>query len=447
MNTLRDLEELLVPVSDTDLPGLLQGLQAKLCVELGVVASILYTDDPLDADLYRFEVGSGLAREPTPSQFRIGEGFLGQVVKERRLLGERFPGEALGSPATSAIVEAPEVTLLAIPLIYQDHVEGVWCIAAEKDLTPLFKQDEWQDFLYKWAAYLQSIRSRRYIQSLLERSQVQNQELITREEELRQNLEELAVTQEEMHRAQLLLAKQSERQNFIIDLFTLMATANPDSFRSLARILLAQSIQYFRAEAGGAFLREETTWRLLSTWTRKKSHLSLPPKWDPPFFLTEALEKLRQAVCYPDVDVGFESNGSYWLLLPYYTTAGLTGLICMAFPEPYPIEAEGTRDLLHIPIAYFSAYERIRKEEEATVRALDTIARVSEAQVSIESIDTPVEELPWLTEVPLVQRQAYIAALREALTQQRVLWTPPEDIACREIVVFTNKVFYRMKWR
>lgn len=446
MEDVKSLEALLVPVADSELPALLEAFQARACAALGTAASILYIGDAIDSALYHFEVGSGLARTPEPAHFRSEEGFLGQVVKEKRILSERFPGSVWGDPATSALIELPEVRIFAIPLIYQEQVEGVWCIAAERDIIPILKQTEWQDLLYKWAAYIQSVRSRRYIQSLLEQSQVQNQELITREEELRQNLEELAVTQEEMRRAQQLLARQSERQNFIIDLFTLMATADQGNLRSLSRIFLAQTVQYFHAARAAALLRNDSEWNLLSKWSGKKEDAADLSNWHIPSAIVEALDHTRQAACYFAAEMGLDADTHYWLLLPYYTVKGLTGIIGLGFREPFPLETEGHKDLLHIPIAYFSAYERVQKSNADTQAALQLIAEASEAQVSMAPIDTPLETLPWLSEIPLVQRESYIAALQHGIKQQSPLWIPPAEVTRKEMIVITDKVLYRMKW-
>lgn len=446
MNPLHELGELLVPISDKDVPVLLETFQAHLCSTIGAAASILYIADATDAELYAFEVGSGLAGPPTPTRFRKGEGFLGQVVKEKRILYERFPSDVWGEPATSALIEVPEINIYAVPLIYQEQVEGVWCIAADKDLEPLLKTTDWQELQYKWAAYIHSLRSRRYIQSLLEQSQVQNQELITREEELRQNLEELAVTQEEMRRAQQLLAQQSERQTFIIDLFTLMAAADQGNFRSLSRIFLAQTVQYFHAEMGVALLRNDSEWNLLFKWSGKKDAPESLSDWHIPSIISEAFEHKRQPACYFAAEVGLEADNRYWLLLPYYTVKGLAGLIGLAFSEPFPIETEGHNDLMHIPIAYFSAYERVQKSITATQATLQLIAEASEAQTSTVPIEAPLETLPWLSEIPLVQRETYIAALREGMKQQRPFWVPPTEVARKEIIFITDKLLYRLKW-
>ncbi|MCS7297626.1 MAG: hypothetical protein NZ611_05375 [Bacteroidia bacterium] len=451
MDTLEGIEGLLVPVSEAELPMVLESLQARLCAVLSASASLLYVADALDPTLYRFEVGASLARKPIPEYFRSGEGFLGQVVKEKSPFVERFPTSLFGELASSALVEVSEITIVAIPLLYQDQVEGLWCIAAPELVIDTFKHPHWQDVLYKWAAYLQSIRSRRSIQTLLEQSQVQNQELITREEELRQNLEELAVTQEEMRRAQQLLARQSERQNFIIDLFTLMAAANPANLRSLSRIFLAQLLQYFRAKVAAVLLREENRWKALFTWTTKDVGFAFPSAgWEISPSLMAALEAARQPTSSSTAELGLLPDQSYyWLILPYYTVQGLQGLIVLAFSEPYPLMEEGGRggkDLLHIPIAYFSAYERVREGSTTTQAALELIAQVSGAQSAVESIETPLEELSWLNDIPLVQREAYISALKEAIHRQVSLWTPPTQIASRELVVIGDKYLYRLRW-
>lgn len=443
----QSLEEYLVPVPEAQLVSHLEAFQARLCVELSVPASLLYIADATQNNLYKFEVGAGLAHLPSPDVFRTGEGFFGQAVLEKRPLTERLAGSALGNPAASALVDIPEVQIHAIPLIYQEQVEGLWCVAADKDILSILSESYWEDLLYKWAAYLQSIRSRRYIQALLEQSQVQNQELITREEELRQNLEELAVTQEEMRRAQQLLAHQSERQNFIIDLFTIMAPALTTNFASLSRIFLAQTVQYFHAEAGALLSMEGQVWRPLFFWRSKKSDTDFPSIWHIPTSITEALNQTRQPACYSGGDLGIPADKHYWLLLPYYTTQGVGGLLALAFEAPYPLETENHKDLLHIPIAYFTAYERTQRAVSSVENLLNLIAQVSNGQLSTLPTDTPAESLPWLTEIPLVQRETYLAAFREAVEAGQPFWIPPEEISQKELIVLSDRVLHRLKWQ
>ncbi|MCX7651478.1 MAG: hypothetical protein N2200_01220 [Bacteroidia bacterium] len=440
------LDGLLVPVPEERLQDVLETIQAKLCTNLNAGASLLYICDAVNHELYIYETGSGISGAPIPERFTSEEGFLGQVVKERRALSERFSTKSLGNLVSSSLIQDTEINISAVPLLYQDQVEGVWCIASEGDVLSTLSQPVWQDFLYKWAAYLQSIRSRRYIQALLEKSQVQNQELITREEELRQNLEELAVTQEEMHRAQQLLAKQTDNQNFVIDLFTLMAAAIPANLRSLSRIFLAQLTQYFHGEGSVILFREDTHWRTLFSWIGKKSNLSFPADWSLPPSTEVGLEQSRKAGCYSASDLGLSQDEHYWVIIPYYTSTGLTGLILIAFLEPFPITAYDSKSFLHIGIAYFTAYERVMQTVKATLEDIEMIAKASQAQVSIADINAPIESLPWLTEIPLVQRESYIASLKEALQKEIPLWLPPESVATKELLIINDQFLQRMKW-
>lgn len=337
------LDSLLVPVPEEKVKEVLEVVQARLCAHLHAGASLLYIGDAIDPELYVFETGAGVVEPPIPTKFSIGEGFLGQVVKEKRPLSERVSTQMLGHSVSTALLQNTEIFISAIPLLYQEQVEGVWCIASEGDILSTLAEPTWQDFLYKWAAYLQTLRSRRYIQSLLEKTQIQNQELITREEELRQNLEELAVTQEEMRRAQQLLSKQRDSQNFIIDLFTLMAAAVPHNLRSISRIFLAQLSQYFHGEGAALLYHTDKGWHTLFSWSSKRAGISFPTQWNIPSAILEGLERSRQAGCYSAADLGIEGDKNYWLVIPYFTPTGLSGMTLMAFSEPFAMTSYDAR--------------------------------------------------------------------------------------------------------
>ncbi|MCX7980256.1 MAG: hypothetical protein N3A68_04310 [Bacteroidia bacterium] len=448
MEALQALEEYLVPVPEEALKVLFEGLQERLCAQLRVPVSLLYIGDPTEKDLYRFEASAGLSGEPTPAAFRIGEGFLGQAIQEKKPLTQTLPAELLGTRTLSPLVEVEETTLIAIPLIYQDSVEGLWVLAApQESLLDTLSTSEWKDFLYRWAAYLQSVRSRRYIQALLEQSQIQNQELISREEELRQNLEELAVTQEEMRRTQQLLAEKTRWQDFVIDLFTLLTGTSNARFSSTARIFLAQLGQYVNATATIAVKITEKVGHTLYSWTSRKIAFTPPEEWPLPETLLETLWSSRNCTTLSSQELNLTEGPPFWIVAPYFLPQGVGGLLLIGYPEPVPLEAEAARAFLHAAIGLFSSYERVLANYAIKHLIMEKVAQLTRA--SLQEVPRKLIEkgdIPWLSELPLVQRELYAEALQKALRENLSVWLAPAEIASKEIVLFLGPSILRVKW-
>lgn len=444
----QELEEFLVPVFEEELPFLWQRLLAHLSRLLQAPASLLYIADPAGYTHFRYEAGVGLAHSPQPTAFACGEGFLGQAVYEKALLVQTFPAAVLGASWLSALVEVEEVTLVAIPLLYQGQVEGLWVIASTTAEVPSFlKQSDWKAFLEKWAAYLHSLRSRRYIQALLEQTQVQNQELLTREEELRQNLEELAVTQEEMRRAQQLLAERARWQEFAIDLFTIMAgSAVPARFDSVARIFLAQLGQYVGAQACAALLPTEESATLLYAWKPRKVEFEPPARWPLSAHLLTTMASQRACTTATPREVGLEAGPAHWVLAPYFTPKGLGGLLAVGFVEIAPLEPEAARAYSWLAIAFFSAYERIKTQIAQYTQLIQVIAQLTGASLQEVNFSGFPAQLPWSP--PEADQVAYWESLQKALENREAFWVPPPKLSpVRELVVLGGKeTGLRLTW-
>jgi len=444
----QELEDFLVPVPEEELPFLWRRLLEHLSRLLQAPASLLYIADSAGYTHFRYEAGVGLAHSPQPLAFTQGEGFLGQAVYEKAVLVQTFPAAVLGASWLSALVEAEEVSLVAIPLLYQGQVEGLWVLASTAPEAPsLLKEADWKAFLEKWAAYLHSLRSRRYIQALLEQTQVQNQELLTREEELRQNLEELAVTQEEMRRAQQLLAERARWQEFAIDLFTLMAaSAVPARFDSVARIFLAQLGQYVGAQACATLLPSEEGVMLLYSWKPRKSEFEPPARWPLSDHLLATLNSQRACTTATPREVGLTAGPAHWVLAPYFTPKGLGGLLAVGFAETAPLEPEAARAYNWLAIAFFSAYERIKTQIAQYTQLIQAIAHLTGA--SLQKVDLsgfPVQ-LPWAP--PAADQAAYWESFQKALENREAFWVPPsEGSPPRELVVLWGKeTGLRLTW-
>lgn len=215
-------------------------------------------------------------------------------------------------------------------------MEGLWVLAGDSPtLLDTLQSPEWQELLYKTATYLQSVRARRSIQALLEQSQLQNQELISREEELRQNLEELSVTQEEMRRTQKLLEERAYWQNVLNDLAGLLFQniASLPVFRSLSRIFVAQLAKHLEARALALVHWEGEKGQTLVSWASKKSPIALPETWTLPPDLIQTLSRQNKEIVVPASEIGLSGEHVDCIVSPYLTPKRLEGLLLVIGSE------------------------------------------------------------------------------------------------------------------
>lgn len=435
---MKELSMYLIPVEEEQFRPLQTQLLQRLCQVHRLPAAILYLSDAEEGSRFQYEASSGLSADPTPQVFRPGEGLLGQAALEKRLLTERILAHRLLSPTLSPLVELDAVFLHAIPLLYQDQVQALLVLVAGESTDTLMESLDWREFLSEWGAYLQSVRSRRYIQTLLEKTQIQNQELATREEELRQNLEELSVTQEEMRRTQELLTERSRWQELVIDLFALTASVTAFEGSGLMRIFLAQASRFMEAQGGLALWKDpdKDTYRLVTQWVSKSQSALWPESWSFQESFLERLEKERKAVSAVSQEILSEGEPalSGWFVAPYFEAQGLRGLLLFGFLEVQPLRPEVESALRSLAIAFFSAIERSHKAFSRDFPAFaGAIAKIVGGQVTFLPTEAVQKgDIPWLQEVPLVQREAYLSALQTALTKGG-LWHPPADIPVREV--------------
>jgi hypothetical protein len=435
---MKELSTYLIPVEEEQFQPLQTQLLQRLCQVHRLPAAILYLSDAEEGSRFQYEASSGLSADPTPQTFRTGEGLLGQAALEKRPLTERIPAHQLLSPTLSPLVELDAVFLYAIPLLYQDQVQGLLVLVTNESTDSLLESPEWREFLSEWGTYLQSVRSRRYIQTLLEKTQIQNQELATREEELRQNLEELSVTQEEMRRTQELLTERSRWQELVIDLFALTASATAFEGGSLMRVFLAQASRFMEAQGGLALWKDpdKNTYRIVAQWLSKSVEFLWPEHWTLQEDLLKRLERERKAVSAVSQEILSEGEPALagWLVAPYFEPKGLGGLLLFGFSEVQPLRPEVESALRSLAIAFFSAIERTHRGFSRDFPALlGAFAEIGGGQVTFLPAEAVQKgDVPWLQEVPLVQRDAYLAALQTMLTKGG-LWRPPSDIPVREI--------------
>lgn len=153
----------------------------------------------------------------TVSQFKIGEGIIGQAVKSKEML--MF--ENLETRLDSSLGRLAASCLTVCPLIFNQEVYGAIEITTLSKLQA--KEEELLDRMCRnTASFLQSFISNRQTKQLLEATQQQTEELRTQEEELRQSMEELQTLQEEAIR------KNIELDGFVKAINSTLATIEFD---------------------------------------------------------------------------------------------------------------------------------------------------------------------------------------------------------------------------
>ena len=126
----------------------------------------------------------------------IGEGMVGQCYQEgQTIYMNDVPDDYI--TITSGLGTANPRAILIVPMVYNDRVEGVIELASFEDFLP-YQVSFVEKLGEMLGSSVSAIKRNTFTEKLLAESQTKSQSLGQQEEELRQNLEELHATQEEM---------------------------------------------------------------------------------------------------------------------------------------------------------------------------------------------------------------------------------------------------------
>lgn len=186
-----------------------------ICKYTGALKGILYVFSHRQQKLF-FGAGYGATKtEGINDNLSPGETLAGQCMKEQKSIHlTNIPEDYIA--ISSGLGDASPKTVILLPVKNDHTAEGVLELAFFKELAA-----HELEFLNKITDILTTVifneKNNRRTSKILEQLRTSNNEIVMREEELRQNLEELSATQEEMSRAQKELETKEAYLRALID--------------------------------------------------------------------------------------------------------------------------------------------------------------------------------------------------------------------------------------
>ncbi|MBE1574544.1 HAMP domain-containing protein [Amycolatopsis roodepoortensis] len=161
----------------------------------------------------------GHSEDPdTPSDFAMGQSLIGQAAQTKKpIVVDRTPPGFV--KISSSLGSAPPVTLIVLPIVFEDQVLGVIELASFGEFTAV-RKDFLEQLMETIGVNVNTIIANARTDSLLEESQRLAEELQARSEELQAQQAKLQVSNAELEEKAELLARQNrdiEVKNFEIE--------------------------------------------------------------------------------------------------------------------------------------------------------------------------------------------------------------------------------------
>lgn len=167
-------------------------------------------NDPNDAHLVMVE-SYGLNKEAlSQKSFLRGEGIIGATFNDRttNILTD-IPDNYI--KIDSSIGTLKPKNLMLVPIQQEDLLLGVIEVATLYEIEP-YRIRFTEKLAESLTGYIYITQSSQKLKDLINRANIQSEEMKAQEEELRQNLEEMQATQEESHRREQLWDEQTKKQ-------------------------------------------------------------------------------------------------------------------------------------------------------------------------------------------------------------------------------------------
>ncbi len=147
-------------------------------------------------------------KERLNKKFLPGEGYIGTCFKEKNVIELEHPEKEYTTVRSGLGEDFPKY-LIFIPIKMDETIEGVIEVASFRKLKG-YKVSFVQKMAETLTSLITSEKATQRMLKIVEQSKVQAEELVSQEEVLRQNLEEMSATQEEAMRREDDLVKQAE---------------------------------------------------------------------------------------------------------------------------------------------------------------------------------------------------------------------------------------------
>ena len=193
-----------------DIKKLTREIISNLVDYVGAEQGGVFLLDDENNDDIKLELTASYAynKERSNQKFLVGEGYIGTCFKEKKVIELEHPEKEYTSVRSGLGEDFPKY-LIFIPIKMDETIEGVIEVASFKKLKGYRVS-----FVQKMAETLTSIisteKATQRMLKIVEQSKLQSEELLTKEEVLRQNLEEMSATQEDAMRREDDLIKQAE---------------------------------------------------------------------------------------------------------------------------------------------------------------------------------------------------------------------------------------------
>ncbi|MCI0646530.1 MAG: response regulator, partial [Chloroflexi bacterium] len=130
------------------------------------------------------------AQNGRPTEWQVGEGLVGQcALEKRRILMTKVPSNYV--QITSGLGQAPPLSIMILPVIFEDQVKAVVELASFERFSPIH-QTFLEQLTESIGIVLNTIEANMRTEELLKQSQTLAAELQGQQEELRQTNEQLA---------------------------------------------------------------------------------------------------------------------------------------------------------------------------------------------------------------------------------------------------------------
>jgi signal transduction histidine kinase/CheY-like chemotaxis protein/HAMP domain-containing protein len=167
---------------------ILSELAPLVSAQHGVVYTLAHDDD--DEAVLRYQAGYGYKeRKHLSSEFRLGEGLVGQCALEKeRILLTEVPADYVR--ISSGLGDASPLNIIVLPILFEGSVRAVVELASFSHFSPTHQAflDQLTESI---GLVLNTIETNGLTETLLKQSQSQAQELQSRQEDLRSSNEDL----------------------------------------------------------------------------------------------------------------------------------------------------------------------------------------------------------------------------------------------------------------